>query len=455
MSLQIYSTLTRRKETFEPQDPARVTLYACGPTVYNYAHIGNARPAVIFDLLYRVLRRRYPQVIYARNITDVDDKINQAAAEQAVPIGVISRRYADAYHADMAALGVERPTIEPRATEHIPEIISMIERLIAKDHAYLAEGHVLFNVGTFDDYGQLSRRDRREMIAGARVEVAPYKRNPGDFVLWKPSSDDQPGWDSPWGRGRPGWHIECSAMTAAHLGEVIDIHAGGQDLVFPHHENEIAQSRCAHGTNTFARYWMHNGFVTVEKRKMSKSLGNTLVVHELLKQWPGEVLRYVLLSAHYRQPLDWSDKALEQAQTTLDRLYGLLRDHDDRAELPGQVDPGVTEALDDDLNTPTALAALSKIARRVSTNNASEAACLRASGELLGLLQQTPSEWFDNRSATVHLDSETIARQIDARNAARAKRDFAEADRIRDDLAAQGIVLKDGPNGTTWEAASQ
>jgi len=455
MSLQIYSTLTRRKETFEPQDPERVTLYACGPTVYNYAHIGNARPAVIFDLLYRVLRRRYPQVIYARNITDVDDKINQAAAEQAVPIEVISRRYADAYHADMAALGVERPTIEPRATEHIPEIISMIEQLIAKDHAYLAEGHVLFNVGTFDEYGQLSRRDRREMIAGARVEVAPYKRNPGDFVLWKPSSDAQPGWDSPWGRGRPGWHIECSAMTAAHLGEVIDIHAGGQDLVFPHHENEIAQSRCAHGTDTFARYWMHNGFVTVEKRKMSKSLGNTLVVHELLKQWPGEVLRYVLLSAHYRQPLDWSDKALEQAQTTLDRLYGLLRDHDEDATQPGQPDPGVTAALEDDLNTPTALAALSKVARSVGANSTAEAACLRASGELLGLLQQPPSEWFDGRSATVQLDPETIAQRIEARNAARAERNFAEADRIRDDLAAQGIVLKDGPNGTTWEAASQ
>jgi cysteinyl-tRNA synthetase len=455
MSLHIYNTLTRQKEIFEPQDPERVTLYACGPTVYNYAHIGNARPAVIFDLLFRVLARRYPKVIYARNITDVDDKINQAAAEQAVPIEVISRRYADAYHADMAALGVARPTIEPRATDHIPEIVSMIERLISAGHAYVAEGHALFNVGTFDDYGQLSRRDRREMIAGARVEVAPYKRNPGDFVLWKPSSDDQPGWDSPWGRGRPGWHIECSAMSAAHLGEVIDIHAGGQDLVFPHHENEIAQSRCAHGTETFARYWMHNGFVTVDKRKMSKSLGNTLVVHELLKQWPGEVLRYVLLSAHYRQPLDWSDRALEQAKATLDRLYGLLRDYDDSQTPPRQADPKVVAALEDDLNTPTALAALNNVARRVGSNGAEEANCLRASGELMGLLQQAPSDWFADRSATVQLDAQTIAKYIDARKAARARRDFAEADRIRDDLAAQGIVLKDGPDGTTWEAASQ
>jgi cysteinyl-tRNA synthetase len=453
MSLQIYNTLTRRKETFVPQDPERVTLYACGPTVYNYAHIGNARPAVIFDLLFRVLQRLYPNVVYARNITDVDDKINQAAADQGVPIDVISGRYADAYHEDMAALGVDRPTIEPRATEHIPEIIRMIERLIDAGHAYAAEGHVLFDVGTFDDYGQLSRRDRREMIAGARVEVAPYKRNPGDFVLWKPSNEDQPGWQSPWGRGRPGWHIECSAMSAAHLGKTIDIHAGGQDLVFPHHENEIAQSRCAHGTSTFARYWMHNGFVTVEKRKMSKSLGNTLVVHELLKQWPGEVLRYVLLSAHYRQPLDWSAKTLEQAQSTLDRLYGLLRDHDDGS--PAEPDPRVIAALEDDLNTPTALAALNTVAREIGDTDPKKAGCLRASAGLLGLLQQPPSDWFAARQTKVELSPEDIQRAIDERNAARASRHFAEADRIRDDLAAQGIVLKDGPDGTTWEAASQ
>jgi cysteinyl-tRNA synthetase len=368
MSIRIHNTLTRRKEDFEPLDPERVTVYACGPTVYNYAHIGNARPAVIFDLLFRVLSRRYPNVVYARNITDVDDKINAAAAEEGVSIDVISKRYAAIYHEDMAALGVGRPSIEPRATDHIGDIIAMIETLIQRDHAYVAEGHVLFEVENFDDYGQLSKRDMRELIAGARVDVAPYKKHPGDFVLWKPSSDDQPGWDSPWGRGRPGWHIECSAMSAKHLGEVIDIHAGGQDLVFPHHENEIAQSRCAHDTDVFARYWMHNGFVTVEKRKMSKSLGNTLIVHELLKAWPGEVLRYVLLSAHYRQPLDWSEKALEQARTTLDRLYGLLRDHPPGGE-SGDIDAAVTAALEDDLNTPTALAEINRLARELASEN--------------------------------------------------------------------------------------
>jgi len=455
MSIQIYNTLTRRKEIFQPQDPARVTVYACGPTVYNYAHIGNARPAVVFDLLYRVLSRRYANVVYARNITDVDDKINQAAADEGVPIEVVSRRYADAYHEDMARLGVGRPTVEPRATEHIAEIIDMIERLVERGCAYQAEQHVLFDVASFEDYGRLSRRDRREMIAGARVEVAPYKKNPGDFVLWKPSSPDQPGWDSPWGRGRPGWHIECSAMSAAHLGEVIDIHAGGQDLVFPHHENEIAQSRCAHGSDTFARYWMHNGFVTVEKRKMSKSLGNTLIVHELLKHWPGEVLRYVLLSAHYRQPLDWSDKVLEQAQATLDRLYGLLRDHDDAR--PAEPDPTVIDAMEDDLNTPTALAALNRVARAISSSHPdpANAARLRASGAALGLLQQAADAWFDQRRAETGVDAGEIEALIAARNEARSRRDFDTADRIRDDLAERGIVLKDGPEGTAWEAANK
>ena len=455
MSIRIYNTLTRCKEDFTPLDPERVTVYACGPTVYNYAHIGNARPAVIFDLLYRILSRRYERVIYARNITDVDDKINQTAADEGVPIDVISRRYSDAYHADMAELGVKRPTIEPRATEHIPQIIAMIERLVQRGCAYEAEGHVLFDVASFPDYGQLSRRDRREMIAGARVEVAPYKRNPGDFVLWKPSSEDLPGWDSPWGRGRPGWHIECSAMSATHLGEVIDIHAGGQDLVFPHHENEIAQSRCAHNSEVFARYWMHNGFVTVEKRKMSKSLGNTLVVHELLKHWPGEVLRYVLLSAHYRQPLDWSEGVLEQAQATLDRLYGLLREHD-RGE-HAEPETGVIDALEDDLNTPTALAALNQITRDISADEPSPqaAARLRASGGLLGLLQQTPDEWFASRQVETVLSESEIEAMIEARKSARSRRDFAEADRIRDDLAERGILLKDGPKGTTWEIANK
>ncbi len=458
MTIRIYNTLTRRKEDFVPLDPERITVYACGPTVYNYAHIGNARPAVIFDLLYRLLSRRYPRVVYARNITDVDDKINAAAAEEGVAIDVISKRYAAIYHEDMAALGVGRPSIEPRATDHIGDIIAMIQKLIDRDCAYVAEGHVLFHVENFDDYGQLSRRDMRELIAGARVDIAPYKRHPGDFVLWKPSAEEQPGWDSPWGRGRPGWHIECSAMSAKHLGEMIDIHAGGQDLVFPHHENEIAQSRCAHGTEVFARYWMHNGFVTVEKRKMSKSLGNTLIVHELLKQWPGEVLRYVLLSAHYRQPLDWSHKALEQARATLDRLYGLLRDHPP-CDPSNDIDNAVVAALEDDLNTPTALAEISRIARELGSDDGEDrtrlAARLRTSAGLLGLLQGDPESWFTDRQAEVDIDETEIESLIAQRKQARADRDFAAADRIRDELAERGILLKDGPEGTSWEIATQ
>ncbi len=455
MSLILYNTLNRRKEPFEPQDPQRVTMYACGPTVYNYAHIGNARPAVIFDLLHRLLRRQFgdDHVVYARNITDVDDKINAAAHEQGIEIGEITERFTEAYRADMAALGVGPPTVEPRATDHIDEIIAMIEQLIERGHAYAAEGHVLFDVGTFEDYGALSRRDRREMIAGARVEVAPYKRNPGDFVLWKPSDDTQPGWDSPWGRGRPGWHIECSAMSAAHLGEVIDIHAGGQDLVFPHHENEVAQSRCCHGRETFARYWLHNGFVTVEKRKMSKSLGNTQIVHDLLEHWPGEAMRYLLLSAHYRQPLDWSEAALTQAVTTLDRLYRTLAESG--ATTNGSVDPAVLDALHDDLNTPAALAEINRLARETAQVGDPEAraehgAVLRESAAVLGLLQD-PDAWNAARRSDDQVDAEAVEALIEQRNAARRTRDFATADRIRDELAAQGIELEDGPDGTRWQ----
>ncbi len=458
MSIQIYNTRTRRKEVFEPLDPERVTLYACGPTVYNYAHIGNARPAVIFDLLRQVLAHRYKNVVYARNITDVDDKINQTAADEGVDIEVISKRYTDAYHKDMDALGVERPSIEPRATDHIAEIIEMIERLLASGHAYEAAGHVLFDIDSFPEYGELSRRDRREMIAGARVDVAPFKKSPGDFVLWKPSDADQPGWDSPWGRGRPGWHIECSAMSAAHLGPVIDIHGGGQDLIFPHHENEVAQSRCAHQSDVFARYWMHNGFVTVEKRKMSKSLGNTLTVHQLLKHWPGEALRYVLLSAHYRQPLDWSDAVLEQAVSTLDRLYGLLRDHVATGS-HAEPDGDVLAALEDDLNTPTALAAINGLARALARASDGDkpalAARLKASAGLLNLLQQAPEEWFEARQAETELDDSAIEALVERRNQARRDRDFAEADRIRDELISKGIAIKDGPEGTRWEVASR
>jgi len=456
VTIRLYNTLSREKQEFEPLDPKRVTMYVCGPTVYNYAHIGNARPAVIFDLLQRLLEQYYEKVIYARNITDVDDKINAAAAELGVPISEISSKYADAYHADMAAIGVGLPDIEPRATDHIEHMISMIQRLLEAGHAYEAEGHVLFDVESFGQYGALSGRDIREMLAGSRVEVASFKRNPGDFVLWKPSVEPQPGWDSPWGWGRPGWHLECSVMAETHLGETIDIHGGGQDLVFPHHENERAQSMCSHGGKSFARYWMHNGFVTVEKRKMSKSLGNTLVVHELLNNHPGEALRYLLLSAHYRQPLDWSDQELERARRTLDRLYGVLRTASDKFgpfqanERPGE---GFLKALSDDLNTPDALAEFNRIARelaRAETREAAQAAAgeLLAAANLIGLLQSPPDAWFGADAEDP--ESAAIDALIEKRNQARADRDFAAADALRDELTAMGIVLEDADGVTRW-----
>jgi cysteinyl-tRNA synthetase len=456
LSIQLYNTLSREKQLFQPADPERVTLYVCGPTVYNYAHIGNARPAVIFDLLRRVLELHYPNVVYARNITDVDDKINASAAEMGVPIETISARFTKIYLNDMAALGVREPTIGPRATEHIPQMIQMIERLIASGHAYAAVGHVLFHVDSYEQYGALSRRDMREMVAGARIEVAPYKKHPGDFVLWKPSEDPQPGWDSPWGWGRPGWHLECSAMAETHLGETIDIHGGGQDLVFPHHENEIAQSVCSHGGKPFARFWLHNGFVTMEKRKMSKSLGNTLLVHELLKQWPGEVLRYLLLTAHYHQPLDWSNQELERARRTLDRLYGVLRIASEAfgpfvaANQPAEA---FLDALRDDLNTPVALAEFNRLARELANATEREtaqslAAELLANGELIGLLQLAPEQWFS--AGVSDVESNQIEKLIEQRNAARDSRNWAEADRIRDELTRMGILLEDGDGTTRW-----
>ncbi|GAB4192761.1 MAG: cysteine--tRNA ligase [Wenzhouxiangellaceae bacterium] len=456
MSIEFYNTLTHRKEPFSPLDPERVTLYACGPTVYNYAHIGNARPAVIFDLLRQVLKAHYPQVVYARNITDVDDRINARAADTGVDISVISQCYTKAYHDDMAMLGVEPPDIEPFATQHIPQIIALIERLIERGCAYEAEGHVLFDVDAFDDYGALSHRDQKEMLAGARVEVAPYKRNPGDFVLWKPSTPPLPSWDSPWGGGRPGWHIECSAMCAAHLGEVIDIHAGGQDLVFPHHENEIAQSRCAFGHDHFARYWMHNGFLTVSQRKMSKSIGNVLLVRELGKHYPGEVLRYVLLSAHYRQPLDWSETALDQARRTLDRLYAGLRDNPAAIDDSGPPDDDFLQLLANDLNTPMALAEINRLGRESAhAGDSDEGRRLRSSlvrnARFIGLLKQSPEQWFTWRpEAMPEVDELKVESLICARDQARGERNWAEADRIRDELKAMNIVLEDGPRGTRW-----
>ena len=453
MQIRLFNSLTRQTEDFRPQDPARVTLYACGPTVYNYVHIGNARPPVVFGLLADLLRRHYGGVVYARNITDVDDKINAAAREQQVPIGTITDRFAAAYREDMARLGCPAPDVEPHATAHIPHMVAMIERLIEAGHAYAAEGHVLFAVDTYPAYGQLSRRDPDDMLAGARVEVAPYKRNPGDFVLWKPSSDDLPGWDSPWGRGRPGWHIECSAMSEAHLGETIDIHAGGIDLQFPHHENEIAQSTCAHGGRVFARYWLHNGLLNLDGRKMSKSVGNVLQLHALLEQHPPEALRYALLSAQYRQPLDWSDALIEQCVRTLDRLYGTLRD---LADVPGDAETipdAVEAALCDDLNTPTALAELAGIAAeaRKATDAAERArlkSALLGAGRALGLLQQSPAAWFARGADGA--DDARIQALVDARSEAKKARDFARADALRDQLAAEGILLEDTPQGVRW-----
>ena len=459
MTLHLYNTLSRTKEEFTPADPSRVTMYVCGPTVYSYAHIGNARPAVVFDVLVRLLRHLWPQVVYARNITDVDDKINAAARDQGVEIGAITAQFEKIYHEDMAALGVRPPDIEPHATDHIPEMVAMMEKLIAEGHAYAADGHVLFNVPSYPDYGRLSKRDRDEMIAGARVEVAPYKKDPADFVLWKPSTPDLPGWDSPWGRGRPGWHLECSCMIEKHLGRTIDIHGGGVDLVFPHHENEIAQSTCAHGGETFVRYWLHNGFVNVDHEKMSKSIGNVLLVHDLLDSAPGEAIRLALLNAHYRQPLDWTDDGLAQARNMLDRLYGALRSLADvEAEPDAAPNAEFLAALEDDLNTPKALAALFDLARRANTS-ADDAerrrlkGALLASGALMGLLQQEAEDWFTAAGADDGPDADEIERLIQARADARGAKDFAEADRIRDELAAQGVLLEDGAGGTKWRRA--
>lgn len=454
MPLQLFNTLSRTVETFAPLDPTCPTMYLCGPTVYNYVHIGNARGPVVFDVLARLLRRRYGNLRYARNITDVDDKINAAAAEQGVPITAITDRFTAAYHADMAALGVAPPDIEPHATAHIPQIIAMIEQLIEGGHAYAADGHVLFAVDSFERYGQLSRRDPDEMLAGARVEVAPYKRHAGDFVLWKPSTADLPGWDSPWGRGRPGWHIECSAMAATHLGPTIDIHAGGVDLQFPHHENEVAQSECAHGGQTFARFWMHNGMLNFGGTKMSKSIGNIERIAQLRQQHPPEALRYALLSAHYRQPLEWSDGLIAQSVRTLDRLYGTLRDVTD-VQAEGVIPASIEAALDDDLNTPQALAELARIAGQLRKADGDARAALKSqllgAGLALGLLQQAPAQWFSR--GTSGDDDARIQALVDARSAAKAARDFARADAIRQQLAEQGVLLEDTAQGVRWKRA--
>jgi cysteinyl-tRNA synthetase len=491
MPLSLYNSLTRRKEQFEPLDRERVGLYVCGPTVYDRAHIGNARAFVVFDVLYRLLGDLYGRghVLYVRNITDVDDKIITAAHDNGEPIPALTARTTAAFHADMAALQILPPDVEPRATAHIPQMVAMIERLIAKGHAYVVEGnanagHVLFAVASDPDYGRLSRRSRDEMIAGARVEVAPYKRDPGDFVLWKPSPPELPGWDSPWGRGRPGWHIECSAMSEAHLGESFDIHGGGLDLIFPHHENEIAQSTCAHDGRPFVRFWVHNGFLTVDGAKMSKSLGNFRTVQELLEAAPGEAIRLALLSTHYRDPLDWTNEKLRQARISLDRFYRALTLPSDVVfERFGEAEEAlmpVREALLDDLNTPLALSALHDLVGRINrtSSDAERSALLRAleqGGRLIGLLEQNPRDWLrglrgeaqfpggDKASnpGNIPLRGEAqfpggdkvsnprIDRLIEKRTELRRARHYAEADCIRTELAKEGIVLEDRPDGTT------
>ncbi len=479
MELKLYDTLTREKRVFTPLDPANVRMYVCGPTVYDFAHIGNARPVIVFDVLFRLLRHLYgpDHVTYVRNITDVDDKINARAAERLTQRGeaggdlnaeirrLTEETYAN-FKADVAALGCLPPTVEPRATEHIDEMKALIERLVASGHAYVAEDHVLFAVASMPDYGRLSKRPLDEMIAGARVEVAPYKRDAMDFVLWKPSKPGEPAWPSPCGiaaPGRPGWHIECSAMSdhwlwtkaeprlspagLAHPHQ-FDIHGGGVDLVFPHHENEIAQSRCAFHTPVMANYWMHNGFLMVEGEKMAKSLGNFITIRELLDAWPGEAIRLAMLQTHYRQPINWTAAGLREAKRTLDHWYALTAD-----TAPGFFCADMLDALADDLNTPKALAALHELRTQAAQGAKGAAACLKASAQAIGLLQHSAAGWSAWRPQSLAIDEERIAGFIAARNAARKGKNFKEADRIRDELATMGIVLKDSKDGTTWEVA--
>jgi cysteinyl-tRNA synthetase len=454
LDLKLYNTLTGKKETFTPLDVSNVRMYVCGPTVYDYAHIGNARPVIVFDVLFRLLRHVYgpDHVTYARNITDVDDKINARAAEEGVPISEVTARTTKQFHDDIAALGVLPPTVEPRATDHIEQMKALIEKLVEKGNAYVAEDHVLFHVPSMPDYGKLSKRSTDEMEAGARVEVAPYKKDSMDFVLWKPSKQGEPAWDSPCGiqtNGRPGWHIECSAMSAEHLGEVFDIHGGGIDLVFPHHENEIAQSRYGHGTDKMAQIWMHNGYLQVEGQKMSKSLGNFITIHDLLQEWPGEAVRLAMLTTHYRQPFNWTVAGVKEAKRTLAHWYQLTQDVQPGCALSADV----LEALGDDLNTPKALATMHELRHEAAKGEKGAAGCLKACAQFIGLLGQSASDWASWKPASIEIDEGRVERLIAARLEARQSKDFAEADRIRDELTEMGVALKDGPEGTTWEIA--
>ena len=459
-SIFLYNSLTRRKEQLETLHPDRVGMYVCGPTVYNLAHIGNARPAVIFDVLARLLRLFYSDVTYVRNITDVDDKINAASIETGEKIGLITERFTAAYHQDMAALNIAQPDVEPRVTDHIEQIVNMIESLVEHEHAYLAEGHVLFDIKSFPEYGELSGRSTDDMIAGARVEIAPYKRDPMDFVLWKPSTSELPGWESPWGRGRPGWHIECSAMAESHLGDTFDIHGGGRDLIFPHHENEIAQSVCAHGGSPYCRMWVHNGFVTVEGQKMSKSLGNVLLVRDLLDQAPAEAIRLALLSTHYRAALDWTTVRLDEAKRTLVKWYRALEGcNTDSLSGEPVLDSEVISALCDDLNTSVVFARIHQLVSDLGqSSDPTEQAKLKhtivASADVLGLLQQDPTTALAALTASSlkrnDIDTAWIEQRIEDRRLARINKDFEQADHIRDELSAAGIRIEDSADGTTW-----
>jgi cysteinyl-tRNA synthetase len=469
MELRLYDTLTKEKRVFTPLDPANVRMYVCGPTVYDFAHIGNARPVIVFDVLFRLLRHLYGEnhVTYVRNITDVDDKINDRAARDfpTLPLNEairkVTEKTANQFHDDVDALGCLPPTFEPRATDFVlpradgkADMVTLIKELVARGHAYEAAGEVLFDTQSMPDYGALSGRRLDEQLAGARVAVDAHKKNPADFVLWKQSTEQEPGWESPWGRGRPGWHIECSAMSAAYLGNVFDIHGGGLDLIFPHHENEIAQSRCAHGTTTMANYWMHNGFLQVEGEKMSKSLGNFFTIRELLDDWPGEVLRLNMLKTHYRSPIDWTLKGVEESKRVLDSWYDIVGD-DTQAQ--GEPDEDVRSQLSDDLNTSGAITQLHAIASgRAGTSGQAQIDIkrkLKVSAMLLGLLGRTKKEYLESNPMAIMVNKEVVDALIAARTAARARKDFKESDRIRDELAAMGVVIKDSKEGTTWEVA--
>lgn len=460
MSLFLYNTRKRQKEAFVPLDSTQVKMYVCGPTVYNLVHIGNARPVVVFDTLFRLLQSLYPEVIYARNITDIDDKIMHAARDNGESIETLALRFAECYREDMAQLNNLTPTIVPYATHHLPEMINMVQTLVQQGHAYLAEGNVLFSVKSMEDYGKLSNRSLEDMLDGARVEVASYKRYAGDFILWKPSAPDEPGWDSPWGRGRPGWHLECSAMIEKHLGNTIDIHGGGRDLIFPHHENELAQSQCAHGGEQYVRYWMHNGYVNINGEKMSKSLGNFKTVRGLLEQYRGEVIRYALLSAHYRSELDFSSQLLDQAKASLDSLYGALRKVKDvpPSDIVDLTQSKAYQALLDDVNTPQAISELHQLAKHINKADVDDVVHLKsefiAVAGLMGLLQQDVETWFHGQVQNTGVDAEKVEALIAERQQAKLNKNYAQADAVRAQLKAMGVVLEDSKDGTQWRIES-